>query len=255
MAAAAGKKSTTSLSLFMEAYGLEVEEELSTLASQYWAEGVSTGKWHHEQREAWLRQIREVQTWKQLRGPAGAVMCETRDLGIKWPHWHTLVFEGDRRIDMRYVCPKDVKKMLVQQGRTICWKKWAAKHEYEEFKEDIWLEPALALLREKTKEDWTEKHQHVARKLVLEGGWLQKKLFDIGWSDESEMSSLSQGERYRKAQTLPLPRMARDQTGDSRGLSESARKKPKLQNKGGSGKEALSHILSVNAIGTGAISV
>ena len=38
MAAAAGKKSTTSLSLFMEAYGLEVEEELSTLAAQYWAE-------------------------------------------------------------------------------------------------------------------------------------------------------------------------------------------------------------------------
>ena len=40
MAAAAGKKSTTSLSLFMEAYGLEVEEELSTIATQYWAEGV-----------------------------------------------------------------------------------------------------------------------------------------------------------------------------------------------------------------------
>ena len=39
MAVAAGKKSTTSLSLFMEAYGLEVEEELSTLATQYWAEG------------------------------------------------------------------------------------------------------------------------------------------------------------------------------------------------------------------------
>ena len=35
MAAAAGKQSTTSLSLFTEAYGLEVEEELSTLASQY----------------------------------------------------------------------------------------------------------------------------------------------------------------------------------------------------------------------------
>ena len=44
MAAAAVEKSTTSLSLFMEAYGLEVEEELSTLATQYWAEGVWTGK-------------------------------------------------------------------------------------------------------------------------------------------------------------------------------------------------------------------
>ena len=40
MAAAAGKKSTTSLSFFMEAYGLEVEEALSTLATQFWAEGV-----------------------------------------------------------------------------------------------------------------------------------------------------------------------------------------------------------------------
>ena len=43
-AAAAGKKSTTSLSLFMEAYGLEAKEELSILATQYWAEGLWTGK-------------------------------------------------------------------------------------------------------------------------------------------------------------------------------------------------------------------
>ena len=39
VAAAAGKKSTTSLSLFMEAYGLEAEDEISTMATQYWAEG------------------------------------------------------------------------------------------------------------------------------------------------------------------------------------------------------------------------
>ena len=44
MAAAAGKKSTTSLSLFMEAFGLAVDEDLSALATQYWAEGVWTGK-------------------------------------------------------------------------------------------------------------------------------------------------------------------------------------------------------------------
>ena len=44
MAVAAGKKGTTSLSLFMEAYGLEAEEELSIMATQIWAEGVWTGK-------------------------------------------------------------------------------------------------------------------------------------------------------------------------------------------------------------------
>ena len=57
--------------------------------------------------------------------------------------------------------------MLVQQARLVYWKKWAAKHEYEELKEVIWLEPAAALLRKKTKEDWSEKHRKVARKLLL----------------------------------------------------------------------------------------
>ena len=78
-------------------------------------------------------------------------MCETRDLGIKGPHWHTLTFEGDRKFDMRYVCTKDVKKMLLQRARTVYWKKSAAKHEYEELKEGTWLERALAFLRKKTK--------------------------------------------------------------------------------------------------------
>ena len=56
------------------------------------------------------------------------------------------------------------------------WKKCAAKHECEYLKEGIWLEPALALLSQKTKEDRTEKHRNVARKLVFEGGWVQKRL-------------------------------------------------------------------------------
>ena len=47
-----------------------------------------------------MSQIREVQTWKQVRGPARAVMCEIRDLGIKWPYWHTLVESVERNIDM-----------------------------------------------------------------------------------------------------------------------------------------------------------
>ena len=72
---------------------------------------------------------------------------------------------------MRYVCPKDVKKMLVQWARSENWKKWAVKHEYEELREGAWLEPGLALLRKKVKENWTEKHRNVARKIFLEGGW------------------------------------------------------------------------------------
>ena len=70
-AAAAGKKASTSLSLFLEAYGLEVEEELSTIATLTWAEGVWIVRWCTEQKEAWMNLIFEVQMWKHMRGPAG----------------------------------------------------------------------------------------------------------------------------------------------------------------------------------------
>ena len=57
----------------------------------------------------------EVQAWRQVRGPAVTVMCETRDLGIKWPHCHLdfrratggehesglLVLEGNQKPDAR----------------------------------------------------------------------------------------------------------------------------------------------------------
>ena len=80
-----------------------------------------------------------------------------------------------QKIDMIFVCPEDVKKMLVQSARSVYWKKWAAKHEYEELKEGAWLEPGLALLRKKVREKWTEKHHNVDRKIFLEGGWTSKE--------------------------------------------------------------------------------
>ena len=68
-------------------------------------------------------------------------MCETRDLGIKWPCWHTLVFRNEITIDMRYVCPKDDQ----------CVGEVGSKHEQAELKERAWIEPAPVLLRKKVK--------------------------------------------------------------------------------------------------------
>ena len=61
-------------------------------------------------------------------------MSETRDLGIKRPQWLIWKFEEQAAVDMRVVCPQDVKKMLVRQARKIYWKGWAAKLECEELK-------------------------------------------------------------------------------------------------------------------------
>ena len=104
-----------------------------------------------------------------------------------------------------------------------------AKHEHEELKEGTWLKRALTLLRKKVWEEWTEKHRNVAEKLFLEGGWAQKRLFDIGWSVVSQCQALSQGGRQRKEQASPLPRMARNPTGDSRGLLKVGAKSKNLK--------------------------
>ena len=85
------------------------------------------------------------------------------------------------------------------------WKKWAAKHGYEELKEGAWLKPGLALLRKNLKEHWTEKHRNVARKIFLEGGWVQKRLFGIGWSGESKCQACHKEEGTEKHRLYHCP--------------------------------------------------
>ena len=100
-----------------------------------------------------------------------------------------MVFSDETKNDMRYVCPRDAEKMLVQRARSVNWKKWAAEHQQEKLKEGAWIDPAPVLLRKKAKGVWTEKHRIVARKIFLEGGRTQKRLFDVGWSDVSQCQS------------------------------------------------------------------
>ena len=178
-------KITTSLSLFMEAFGLEVEEDLSAMATQTWAERVWIGTWPDEQREAWMNQALEVQTRRQVRWPAGAVMCETRDLGIKWPHRQSLIFEGEVRIDMRCSCngPGQFIGRRGQQGT-----------------------------RKKKEEEWTKNIEMLRGNYFLEGGWVQKRLFDIGWSDQSKCQACHKEEGTEK-------HVYEDAQGDAQGRS------------------------------------
>ena len=37
--------------------------------------------------------------------------------GIKWPQWHSLVFEGQVRVDMRHVCPKRREEDALETGQ------------------------------------------------------------------------------------------------------------------------------------------
>ena len=77
------------------------------------------------------------------------------------------------------------------------WRKWAAEHEYEDLKEGFSSDPIDALLRKKINEEWTHKHRDVLRKIVVEGGWVQKRMYDIIWSDEKKCQGVVQKKAQR----------------------------------------------------------
>ena len=134
------------------------------------------------------------------------------------------------------------------------WKKWAAKHECEDLKEGVWLEPGQAFMHKKVKETWTERHRNVAKKIFLEGGWTQKKLFCIGWTDISRCQACHMERRHKNAQALPLSGMARSQAGSPRGFQKVGAESEDIQRKSGSGKGVLSRIFSVTVNGIEATS-
>ena len=68
-------------------------------------------------------------------------MCETHDLGTKWPQWHTLLFDGQRRVDMRFVCPRDEKKNASTTGQNDRLEEVASRHGCEGLKGGVWLDP------------------------------------------------------------------------------------------------------------------
>ena len=62
------------------------------------------------------------------------------------------------------------------------------------------------MLRRKTNgASWTDKHRHVTRKLVVEGGRVQKRLHGVGWSDEKKCRGRNEEEGTEKHRLYHCP--------------------------------------------------
>ena len=73
-------------------------------------------------------------------------------------------------------------------------------------KNGTWLEPGLALFRKKVRENWTEKHRNVARKIFFgRWGWTQKRLFAFDWSDTSQCQACKEEEGTEKHRLFHCP--------------------------------------------------
>ena len=80
-------------------------------------------RWDEGMEKCWRRQVWETVGRKQARGPAGAMVCETRDLGVGFPSWHGVSFRV--RFDRGHEgcvstrCDDDGKKTNKRCGREI----------------------------------------------------------------------------------------------------------------------------------------
>ena len=116
---------------------------------------------------------------------------------------HLVFFEGKVAVDVRLRIEREVDAFDTSKDGQ--WENWAAKHEDEEMKAGVWMEPVQAVLRRKTTEAWTEKHQHVTKKLFVEGGWVQKRFFDTCWSDEKKCRGCNHEEGTGKHRLYHCP--------------------------------------------------
>ena len=90
-------------------------------------------------------------------------------------------------------------------------KRWAAKHECEELKEGVWLEPIQAMLRRKTNEPWTDNHRNVMRKLVVEGGGCRKDCATLSHEKKCRGFNKEEGTEKHRLYHCPSWRWVRNQ--------------------------------------------
>ena len=50
-----------------------------------------------------------------------------------WPQRHALILKGQVRVDMRFVCPKDVKNTLSKEARSAHWKEMGSEARVRRF--------------------------------------------------------------------------------------------------------------------------
>ena len=142
----------------------------------------------------------------------------------------------------------------MQQAWLVYWKKWAAKHEYEELKEGIWLEPGCGIAAQENKRRLVRKASQGGQKIAFGMKVRCRRSFLTLVGRMRVNAKLVTRRKVQKSMGSTIAQNGTRSEGRFQRLSVSGSKKRELKRRSGSGLEVLSSILSVKANGTGAIS-
>ena len=150
-----------------------------------------------------MKTLRSVGEGRHVKQPVGnrfadqrVGVCETRDLGIGFPSWHALPFEEGEIVDMKVICPQDVKKTLKGHAREVPGKRWATRNESDELKRRGVGGAIEGVVKEETNQRCTTKHVNVASSLSKKLD--AEKLYEIGTRDRNNTSytTVLRGKKY-----------------------------------------------------------
>ena len=103
--------------------------------------------------------------------------------------------------------------MLLKQARMVYWKTWAAKHECKELegRSLAGADPGFAAKENQCTVDRQAPQCDVE---VVEGGWVQKRMYDIFWSDVEKCRGCTKGQGTEKRRLYQLSVLEASQTPD-----------------------------------------
>ena len=132
-------------------------------------------------------------------------MCETRDLGFKWPQWHALILERASKSGHEMCLPKRREENALETGQVSLLEAVGSEARVLRIEGRFLARASSGSAAEENK-----------RRVDLGA----ESLFDIGWSGESKCQACQKEEGAEKAHALQLPRVVRGQTGDPRGFQK-----------------------------------
>jgi hypothetical protein len=124
--------------------------------------------------KAWLRQqvkFAQKPRWQEVEGPAGATRMQVVATEWKWPAWHTFISREGQHIDVRAVCPQDVKAMAMRDAENVAWAEWTQTDDKRSLGPAPLIEPV---------QRWAKKHRvgpgpATAAQAFTVGMWTQDK--------------------------------------------------------------------------------
>ena len=181
-----GRSTTLRLAL----HKADVQQECDSAPLTAWAATIWDGTmsdedladaWYWQSQKVGMHQVKDKPSkWSRVTGPAGACILTARRIGWTWPAFNVFVDRSGRHINLRNVCPQDVRAMVLLDSDAALWDKWTKQPQWASLAPRPCIEPLVSLCKSSKELKTTQK---AVEHIVAMGAVTQTTLQKWGYVD------------------------------------------------------------------------